>query len=153
MTGMKRHTRYQGLIIQDHHLLLIQYRLHARDHTYWVIPGGGKEGTETDEVCVIREMKEETNLDVIVDRLILDEPVPPNPDGIYKWLKSNFCYPVGGVASPGSDPEPEAAAHSSIINVRWFDLRDERDLGDELHQNHHIYPYLIRLKTSLGYKN
>ena len=60
---MGRHTRYQSLIIQNHQVLLIKHKRHSTGQAYWVIPGGGIDGTESEEECVIREMKEESNWD------------------------------------------------------------------------------------------
>ena len=146
---MVRHTRYQGAIIKDHRILLIMHKQHSTGRAYWVIPGGGIEESETEEECVIREMKEETNLVVTIDRLIFDEPA--HPDGIYKWRKTYICHPVSGEASPGYEPEPEAAANYSISEVRWFDLRDESDWDDRLFQDPFTYPQLINLREVLGY--
>ena len=53
------------------------HKHHSTGRAYWVIPGGGIEGSESEEECVIREMKEETNLDVTIDRLVFDEPGHP----------------------------------------------------------------------------
>jgi len=114
-----------------------------------VIPGGGIEQSKTEEECVIREMKEETNLDVIIEKLAFDEPA--HPDGVYKWRKSFICSPIGGEASPGYEPEPEAAANYSISAVRWFDLRDESGWGEILRQDQYTYPQMIKLRELLGY--
>ena len=54
---MTRITRYQGAIIQDHHILLIKQSEPASGRSYWLIPGGGIEPDETEEVCVQREMQ------------------------------------------------------------------------------------------------
>ena len=43
---MSRYTRYQGLIIRDHHVLVIKHLEHSTGRSYWVIPGGGLEGDE-----------------------------------------------------------------------------------------------------------
>ena len=72
---MTRITRYQGAIIRDHHILLIQQTEHASGRSYWLLPGGGIEPDETEEDCVQREMWEETGLHVHVQCLLLDEPV------------------------------------------------------------------------------
>ncbi len=61
---MPRIYRYQGAIIQNNHMLLICHQEHASGRAYWLIPGGGIEPGETEVECVIREMKEETCLDV-----------------------------------------------------------------------------------------
>jgi ADP-ribose pyrophosphatase YjhB (NUDIX family) len=147
---MARHTRYQGFIIEDHKVLLIMHSSHTSDESYRVIPGGGIEGSETEEEFVIREMKEETDLDVKIDRLILDEPRSPE-GGVYRWRKSYLCQPVSGDAQPGYEPEPEAAASYAISEVRWFDLRDERHWGEKLRQDPYTYPQLVQLRKRLGY--
>src|SRR6185369_10431159 len=72
LVGMARIVRYQGAIVQDHQLLLIQHREHASGRGYWVIPGGGQEGAESEEACVRREMLEETGLEVAVERLLFE---------------------------------------------------------------------------------
>jgi 8-oxo-dGTP pyrophosphatase MutT (NUDIX family) len=104
---------------------------------------------ESEEECVIREMKEETNLDVIIEQLAFDEPAPAG--GVYKWRKSYICTPVSGEASPGYEPEPEVAEHYSISEVRWFDLRDVGQWEDELKDDPFTYPQLIMLREFLGY--
>ena len=98
---------------------------------------------------MIREMKEETNLDVEIERLAFDEPVPDY--GIYKWRKSYICRPISGAARPGYEPEPEAAASYSISEVKWFDLRDINQWGNELIKDPFTYPQLVLLREFLGY--
>ena len=146
---MTRHTRYQGAIVQDGRILLILHRMNATGLSYWLLPGGGLEGTESEEECVRREMMEETNLDVRIEGLILDEP--DHPDSMYKRRKTYLCQPVSGTASPGYEPELEAAAAYSIAEVRWFDLRDESSWVDELAGDPYTYPQLVRLRAILGY--
>ncbi len=70
---MSRKIRYQGAIINDHQILLVRHAEHVSGRSYWIIPGGGIEAGETEEECVQREMLEETNLRVEVERLLLDE--------------------------------------------------------------------------------
>jgi 8-oxo-dGTP diphosphatase len=146
---MARHTRYQGFIIQDHRILLIKHQSHTTEIGYWVIPGGGIEGSETEEECVIREMKEETHLEVKIVQLLFDEPSPSG--AAYQWRKSYLCRPVSGEARPGFEPEPEAAAEYAISEVRWFDLRDEGSWGEDLRQDPFTYPQLLQLRKKLGY--
>ena len=145
---MGREIRYQGAILKDDHILLILLHAMKMGKTYWLIPGGGIEEGETEEECVIREMKEETNLDVQVVRLILDEPSPA--EGIYKWNKTYLCEPVGGAASPGHEPEPEARDYI-ISQVKWFDLRDDSEWGPKLMENPFTYPILQGIRKVLGY--
>ena len=126
---MNRHTRYQGAIVKDHCILLLKQRIFPSGRIIWLFPGGGLDSGETEEECVQREMKEETNLDVRVVSLLIDEP--GNPGDVYRQLKTYLCEPVGGEASPGYDPEYdpeiEAAGLHGIPEIKWFDLRSEED--------------------------
>lgn len=128
--------------------MLIKHCEHATGHCYWVIPGGGIDGDESEEQCIVREMKEETNLEIKVAGQLFEEPA--HPDGAYRWRKTYLCKPIGGEASPGYEPEIEAAENYSITEVRWFDLWDESDWEDELLNDPITYPQLIRARRELG---
>jgi 8-oxo-dGTP pyrophosphatase MutT (NUDIX family) len=144
-----RETRIQGAIVRQDQLLLIQHRHHPTGRSYWLLPGGGLDGDETEEECVVREMKEETGLEVRVERPLLEEPAPP--DGGYRWRKTYLCRPVSGVAKPGYEPEPEAAAEYSITAVQWLDLRDDSGWEEAIKEDPFTYPQLERLRGLLGY--
>ena len=60
--------RAAGIIIQDGKILLLHRQKAGR--VYYIIPGGGIEKGETPEQAAKREIKEETNLDVEIDKLI-----------------------------------------------------------------------------------
>ena len=124
MASMERTIRYQGAILgEDGRILLIQQHEHASGRIYWLIPGGRREEGESEEECVRREMYEETNLHVVVERLLLDEP--GHPGASHQRAKTYVCRPLGGVAQPGYEPEPEFASAYSFTAVGWWDLRDE----------------------------
>ena len=146
---MTRRIRYQGLIIKEDRVLLIRHTRHADGASYWVIPGGGIEPGESEEECVIREMKEETNLDVHVERLLIEQATIPGD--AYLFHKTYLCSIIAGEPAPGYEPEPEAAAHYSISAVGWFDLRDESDWGMDLVQDPFTYPQLAKARQLLGY--
>ena len=144
-----RHTRYQGAIIKDHKMLLIRHTEHASGRTYWVIPGGGREADETEIACVIREMFEETNLEVGVKRLLVESSIPN--DHAYQTRKTYLCYIVSGQAAPGYEPEADAAALYAITEVAWFDLRSEESWEASIFANHIAYPVLQEIRRELGY--
>jgi 8-oxo-dGTP pyrophosphatase MutT (NUDIX family) len=145
---MARVIRYQGAIIRDQHLLLIRHREHDTGRSYWLFPAGGIEEGETEEACVAREMWEETELTVKVERLLLEMTVEnPNP---YQRRKTYLCTVLSSEAKPGYEPEEEARESYGIVEVKWFDLREVENWGDV--QNDTItYPQMLELRVMLGY--
>ncbi|HEX6123531.1 MAG TPA: NUDIX domain-containing protein [Ktedonobacterales bacterium] len=77
---------------------------HRRDCDFWCQPGGGLEAGETPWEGVAREVREETGLEVCVERLA----------GIYSWptddelILSFVCVATGG-ALTASDESSEVA--------------------------------------------
>ena len=65
---------------------------HRRDHDLWNLPGGGLEENETPEMGIVREVREETGLDVVVEKIT----------GVYSKKNKNeivfsfLCRVVGG---------------------------------------------------------
>ncbi len=123
MTFPPRHTRYQAAIMIGSQLLLIRHEEHQSGRTYWLLPGGGREDGESEEECVMREMREETGLEVRIERL-LEEHDSAHPDGIYAHYKTYLCTPISGEAQPGYEPEIEASSVYKIAEVRWVDVWD-----------------------------
>jgi ADP-ribose pyrophosphatase YjhB (NUDIX family) len=141
--------RCQGAIIQDDHILLIGWRDQEPDHSFWVIQGGGQEQGETAEACLTRETREETDLEINVDRLLFEEAGQLNGK---RWLaKTHLCNVIRGQASPGHEPEDPQPKGYGIVEVRWFDLRDERSWGSALIEDSITYPQVLRIRELLGY--
>lgn len=147
--SMRRHTRYQGAIIRDAHVLLIRHEEHASGKGYWLLPGGGMEADETPEVCVQREMQEETGLGVRVERLVLDVP---SSGSFYEREHTYLCTPVAGEAAPGYEPEEDAAAAYGITAVQWLPLGDEASWGDDVRGDQITMRNLRLLQAALGYR-
>jgi 8-oxo-dGTP diphosphatase len=145
---MTRTYRYQGAILRDHHILLIRHQEHDSGRDYWLVPGGGILPGETEEACVIREMQEETNLTVRVEHLLFEEQWMEE-GGVYRGAKTYLCTPVSGSASPGYEPEPEAAGWYAIVEVRWVDLRDETSWLEKIVQDPLTYSSLKKVQAAL----
>ena len=60
--------RVTGILIEDNKILLVKQKI--SDKRNWSLPGGKLEQGETIEQGIIREMKEETGLDVEIIRLL-----------------------------------------------------------------------------------
>ncbi|MFN2285790.1 MAG: NUDIX hydrolase [Anaerolineae bacterium] len=65
---------------------------HRRDMDLWTLPGGGMESGELPTHAVIREVKEETGLDVIVGRLVGVYGKPDRDDLVFAFA----CDVTGG---------------------------------------------------------
>ena len=71
--------RVAGILIEDDKILLIQH--HKNNKKYWLIPGGGNDWGETAKEALIREYKEETNMNIEVDEfLFFSETIYPNKE-------------------------------------------------------------------------
>ncbi len=127
------------------HLLLIK----RGEHPYkngWALPGGFLRPTETIEACAVREIKEETNLELPV------------------------LFPIGMFSEPDRDPRGRilSAAFLSIVNEKtvvtsgtdainaaWFTL-DYECRGDRLcirltSDEYQLSAELASVKTPFGY--
>ena len=68
MTKYDFNIRVTGILIEDEKILLVKQKV--SDKRNWSLPGGKLEQGETIEQGIIREMKEETGLDVEIIRLL-----------------------------------------------------------------------------------
>lgn len=114
----KRIIRYQAAIIRADRLLLVRW-VPVYYEPVWLIPGGGRED-ETEEECVVREVREETGLECRVVRELGNLSVA-DVEGPYQTLKTYLVDAPDGEPHPGEEPEP--GARGEITEVGWFDLR------------------------------
>lgn len=140
-----RTIRYQAAIMRGVEILLIRHREHADGRSYWVLPGGGIEAGETEIECVRREVREETNLEVNVEALLLDEPPFFDNGAPYRQFKTYLCSPLTDKAAPGYEPELDASAIYAIVEVAWFSLADESTWNDIIANDPIIAPTLRRI--------
>ncbi|HEY9684903.1 MAG TPA: NUDIX hydrolase [Oculatellaceae cyanobacterium] len=95
-------------------ILLVRHRKGSRQ--YWVLPGGRLEYGETFHECAIRELKEETGLDVAIERfLFISEAIAPDRT---RHIVNIFVQATvtGGVLKVGNEPV--------LAGVEFIDLTE-----------------------------
>jgi ADP-ribose pyrophosphatase YjhB (NUDIX family) len=114
--------RVNGVLIEDNKILLVEQ--YVTDSRHWAHPGGRPEFGETLEHCIIREMKEETGLDVSVDCLlyVTDRIQSDSHVVIISFQVSR----KGGELGTGTGPE---FATGKIKSVRMVPFDELHDLG------------------------
>jgi 8-oxo-dGTP diphosphatase len=116
-----------GAVIVDGERVVLIRRRFAPLAGEWSLPGGTVEAGETLEDCVIREMREETGLDVevgpvieVLDRITRDD----NGRVLYHYVLVDYlCWPVGGALQAGSDVD--AAVWTAPGDVSAYHLTDQ----------------------------
>ena len=102
-------------------ILMVKHR-RVDGSEYWQLPGGAILPGESPEAAVLRELREETNLEGRVVRFLFTIP--------YKYgTSTTFLVEVDAAAQPalGSEPEEVAAEHRKLVDLAWFPLADVRE--------------------------
>jgi ADP-ribose pyrophosphatase YjhB (NUDIX family) len=121
--------RAVGIVIYGDKILLMKRR--KKGHEYFAIPGGGVEdNNETVEEAVVRELKEETCIDVRVERLVYHHDLIDHSDQ-YFYL----CTYLGGKVELGG-PEKEKLSEDNYYEPLWMPTKELSTL--------HLYPLEIR---------
>lgn len=130
-------------MLHDNALLLVRCAFRS-GAIVWMLPGGGREEREAEEACVAREVREETGLDVHVDRLLLDRAADP-PDGTYARWRSYLCSVVGGHAAPGGGEGPNA----ELVEVAWLPLADAHSWPVDIASDAFLFPQLQAIRAAI----
>ena len=135
LASYPRHTA-RGIVVHQGNILLME-RWRPGLH-YFSIPGGGIEPGETPEATVVRELREETSVEVKVGRPVLEMRVGDLSHLLY------LCEYISGEPHlPDDAPEAQLDAAINRFKPRWVDI----GLLDELP---FIYWEPIRLQLIEG---
>ena len=110
-----------GAVVVDEGKLLMVRRANDPGQGLWSIPGGRVEHGEYLSQALVREVKEETNLDVEVKELLGILEVPGEPHYV---ILDHVAALIGGEPKPGDD----------VDDVEWvpFETIEERDCTPRL---------------------
>jgi ADP-ribose pyrophosphatase YjhB (NUDIX family) len=117
---------FSAAVIFDQHNRIFLVKLTYQRFHPWGLPGGGLEYRETAEEAVIREVREETGLTVMVEKLLLNKTFPPDKFAMYY-----LCRIVDGVFEPSD--EVSEYGYFSLNNLPDVRPRDY-ELINELYE-------------------
>ncbi|CAG7652746.1 RNA pyrophosphohydrolase [Paenibacillus solanacearum] len=100
----------QGIIIKDNKVLMVRQYVERGD-IVWNFPGGGINNNESPEEACIRELKEETGYEVMIEKLI-------NKTGEKYTYKAKI---IGGEL----ELNKENPDNDDLIDIDWVSLEDE----------------------------
>ncbi|MEO1338352.1 MAG: NUDIX hydrolase [Myxococcota bacterium] len=119
-----------GLIVEAERILLCRLSARVKRHAgSWTLPGGGLDFGENPEMAMIREVREETGLDVVSDGLV-------GVDSVHsRWSTGEMhsirivyrAHVVGGTLHDEVDESTDMAQwwhRNELTNIRVVDLVD-----------------------------
>jgi 8-oxo-dGTP diphosphatase len=115
--------RVSAIIIRNNKVLLIHRKKPLAE--YWVFPGGGVEDGETLNEALIREVKEETNLDVIESKIIFKVKF----DNDHDILQPFFLCKTSGGRPEIIGEEKEINCPENYYRLEWKKISDLKSVN------------------------
>jgi 8-oxo-dGTP pyrophosphatase MutT (NUDIX family) len=112
------------IVIKDGKILLM-YRV-KNGEEYWVFPGGGQEEGETTDQTAIREIKEETTIDVNINRLLYK--ITWDDGGVNYFYLCDYVYGEPKLDINSEEYLKMKENESQIYKPMWVDLDSISDL-------------------------
>ena len=121
----------------DGRILMVRQQHPERE--IWLLPGGGIEDGETSDEAAVREVKEETGLDVEIVRMLWHVEQLKD-DGEQRYVNFFLARPVGGELALGEDPEFDESGQV---------LREVKKVSmEELSLLTNVYPEFLKEELS-----
>lgn len=122
------------VVILDKENRILMVKQHHEDKDIWMVPGGAIEDGESSMAAAIREMHEETGLDVEIGRLIWHtEEVSARGQRFVNFFLGRI---KGGNLNLGADPEFDSE-HQVLREVKFMSR-------EELQSIEHLYPAYLK---------
>lgn len=113
-----------GVVLIRDGKILLMFRHHWSQHNgheYYILPGGTIEPGENPEEAVVRELKEETGLDITIQSKLFEHEVPP---GTSKYGRQHY-FLASAEGEPVLGGEESAANHpDDYYELRWVPIND-----------------------------
>lgn len=123
-------------IIKNNHILMVKENY--PDGSFWTLPGGGLEEGESFEDAVIREVKEEVNLDVKVVKYLFS--------GRYSRGEERcFLVSLMNDQEPSLGFDPEAGDKQTLSAVKWHSIES---MKNDLHVSRVVKALNLDLQVS-----
>ncbi len=115
-------------------LLLVRHTVEEEGKEFWLLPGGGVEENEYSYDAALREVKEETNIDINIINLLFNLEEKTD-DGLRctNYFLGEYKY---GDLKLGMDPEFDEDKQV-LSGVRYFTREEIQNLPD-------VYPEIIK---------
>lgn len=141
----KLRVRVCGICIQDHKLLLVRHAKTLANDMFWAPPGGGLQFGESMQQCLKREFKEETGLEVEINRFLFVNEFLNDPLHAVEFFFE--VRAVNGALLTGTDPELDEESQL-IKDVTWLSMKEIQSIP--LRDRHRVLQYLISLDDLMG---
>jgi ADP-ribose pyrophosphatase YjhB (NUDIX family) len=111
--------RAQVVLLDGNRILLARHE--RGDHRYWVLPGGAVEPNEDPKDAAIREVREETGLEIRLERLLfVDGPRKDGPVNIRNPRHTYLGSITGGEMRSVSEPGGGNERNGHLAGVEWM---------------------------------
>lgn len=122
--------RATGIVLRNNHIMFMQQVVH--DKFCHVFVGGGIEENETPEQAVIRELKEEANVD---GAIIFGPAILSTRDFKNEYV---FLLTISDEQMPllGYDPEIPEDNEQMLKGIVWRDIDEEKDKFTEIDKDY-----------------
>ncbi|MDD2584921.1 MAG: NUDIX domain-containing protein [Bacteroidales bacterium] len=118
--------RVTALLFHDNKVLLVRmHRPEKPDNDIFVLPGGGLELGEGIMECAVREVKEETHLDVDIEKIVYMKDLLTSDSHSLEVICLGRI--TGGTLDVGCDPE--GSEEYLLQDVIWLEIDKLKDLN------------------------
>jgi 8-oxo-dGTP diphosphatase len=147
--GNRLRLRVCGICFQEEKLLIVRHNALGKKGYLLAPPGGGLHFDENAEACLIREFKEETGLEIKVNRfLFVHEFLEPPLHAIELFFEVEV---TGGRLTKGTDPEMNEE-NQIIDQVLYMSPKEiDKERGEQVHNVLNLCKHPRELLNLQGY--